>query len=148
MKNVSYGKMIDLKDSLRIDSEVIGNNSRNEEIRAAIVEQRCLVYKMNGKNAGFLIFHTSFFDNAFISLVVVSPTDRRKGVARSLMRNFEELSPTDKIFSSTNQSNEVMQHLFHSLGYVECGSIDHLDEGDPEIIYFKGITTRIKRGGD
>jgi len=33
-----------------------------------------------------------------------------------------------------------MQRLCEHLGYVRSGWIDNLDEGDPEIIYFKRVT--------
>jgi len=56
-----------------------------------------------------------------------------------MIEYFEKISPTKKVFSSTNQSNEKMKKLFLSIGYVESGYIKNLDEGDPEIIYFKQI---------
>jgi hypothetical protein len=34
-------------------------------------------------------------------------------------------------------SNTIMQELFEKLGYIRSGYIENLDEGDPEIIYFK-----------
>jgi RimJ/RimL family protein N-acetyltransferase len=44
-------------------------------------------------------------------------------------------SPTQKIFSSTNESNESMQKVFSANGFVRSGIIKNLDEGDPEIIF-------------
>ncbi|TKD71475.1 GNAT family N-acetyltransferase [Pseudalkalibacillus hwajinpoensis] len=139
MHRVNYSVITHLDDLSQIDAEVIGNERRKKEIEKAIQEQRCLTCDLDGTTVGFLIFHTSFFDHAFISLLMVSPSARRKGVARSLINRFEVVSPTNKIFSSTNNSNKVMHQLFHSLGYVISGSIDHLDEDDPEIIYYKSL---------
>ncbi|WP_407701988.1 GNAT family N-acetyltransferase [Viridibacillus soli] len=130
-------KLIDLDDIMKIDEEVIGDNSRREYIRKAIEEKRCIV--ANDKNiiVGFLIFDTHFFDCSFISLIIVIPTERRKGYATSLIEYIINISPTKKIFSSTNKSNQRMQEVFKANGFIQSGLIGNLDEGDPEIIYFK-----------
>lgn len=137
--------MMHLDDLSQIDSQVIGDDRRRHEIEKAIQEQRCLTCFSDGETAGFLIFHTSFFDYAFISLLMVRPSFRRKGVASSMINHFEQISPTNKIFSSTNQSNMMMHRLFHSLGYMKSGSIEHLDEDDSEIIYYKPLNEYKRR---
>ena len=139
MQTITFPTINDLDEIVRLDSEVIGHEGRREDIRKAIEEQMCLIHKKNGMVTGFLLYHTSFFDNAFISLLIVRHSERRNGIGRSLVQSFEDVSPTSKVFSSTNHSNETMHHFFHSLGYKNSGSIDHLDEGDPEIIYFKQL---------
>ncbi|KEK20758.1 hypothetical protein BAGA_29680 [Bacillus gaemokensis] len=53
------------------------------------------------------------------------------------MKHVENIFSADKIFSSTNKSNEKMQQVFYSLNYINSGYIDNLDDGDPEIIFFK-----------
>lgn len=120
-----------------IDQEVIGDASRTEEIHQAIEEKRCLLYQSTDNIAGFLLFTNDFFGYSFISLVIVKPSERRKGVASALMKAYMQMAKTSKVFSSTNQSNKRMQQLFHNLGFVKSGVIDNLDEGDPEIIYMK-----------
>lgn len=120
-----------------IDQKVIGDASRTEEIQQAIEEKRCLLYQSTDNIAGFLLFTNDFFGYSFISLVIVKPSERRKGVASALMKAYMQMAKTSKVFSSTNQSNKRMQQLFHNLGFVKSGVIDNLDEGDPEIIYMK-----------
>lgn len=140
MDNINYPKNNDLDEIMRIDSEVVGDDNRWAYIKRAIEDDRCLVFKSEQRIVGFLIFDTHFFEHAFISLVIVSPSERKKGVAKALIYVFENISPTEKIFSSTNLSNEVMHNLFHSLGYIKSGTVENLDEGDPEIIYFKHLS--------
>ena len=53
------------------------------------------------------------------------------------MEYFFCISPTKKIFSSTNQSNKRMQEVFKANGFIQSGFVENLDDGDPEIIYFK-----------
>lgn len=137
MKNIHWGELKDLNELVHIDNETIGSDHRRAEIENAINNQQCLVCKMDEEAAAFLLFNRHFFDQVFISLVVVHPLHRNKGLARALISAFEEEFSGEKIFSSTNQSNEIMQHLFHTMGYEKSGFVDNLDEGDPEIIYVK-----------
>jgi len=129
----------DLKEIMFIEEEVIKSNCREAEIRNSIIHNRCVVGCIDERIFGFLIYHHHFFGQFFVELVIVSPRKRRNGVAKSLLRYLEENCQTSKIFSSTNQSNQPMQVVFKTLGYVESGIINNLDEDDPEIIYVKFI---------
>ena len=139
MVQVRIATLNDLEDVIYIDSEVIGNRSREVELRKSIEENRCFVGQMNDQISGFLVYHKHFFSHIFIDLVIVRPTVRRQGVAKTLMKHVENICSTDKIFSSTNKSNEKMQQVFCSLNYVNSGYIDNLDDGDPEIVFFKKL---------
>ena len=55
------------------------------------------------------------------------------------MQHMEQTCTTAKLFTSTNQSNAPMQALLNKLGYRQSGFIENLDEGDPELIYFKRL---------
>lgn len=135
--NVKKPSMKEFESIIAIDREVIGNDSRTEYIKKGVKEERCLVVESDNKLVGFLIFERNFFNCSFITLVIVSPMARRRGVATALIHHFVTISPTEKIFSSTNQSNKDMQKVFVANGFVQSGVIENLDEGDPEIIYFK-----------
>lgn len=137
MNNVIQAQINDLDQIMNIDQDIIGDDSRKDYITNAIKEKQCLVVKEGDLIVGFLVYHNHFFDCAFISLIIVSPTKRRKRYASSLINHFVSMSPTMKIFSSTNQSNEKMKEVFNLNGFVKSGTIENLDEGDPEIIYFK-----------
>jgi predicted acetyltransferase len=137
LKNVLKAKFGDIENIVAVDKEIISNDSRRAYISKAVEEDRCIVVKNNNEIFGFLIFNTNFFDCSFISLIMVSPSERRKGYATSLIDYFVQLSPAKKVFSSTNQSNKDMQKVFIENGFVQSGVIENLDEGDPEIIYFK-----------
>ncbi|QFF99302.1 GNAT family N-acetyltransferase [Psychrobacillus glaciei] len=137
MESLVKSQLNDLDEILNIDREVIGSDSRRKYIKKAIEEERCIAIKNEFSFVGFLIFDTHFFDCSFISLIIVKPTERRKGYASALMEYFISISPTKKIFSSTNQSNKRMQEVFKENGFIQSGFVENLDEGDPEIIYFK-----------
>ncbi|MGV2940550.1 N-acetyltransferase family protein [Mesobacillus sp. LC4] len=137
MVKVVTAQLRDLNAIVQVDRQVIGNTSRKDFIEKAIKQGRCILVNENEDVAGFLIYDTHFFECTFISLVIVSPAKRRKGIASQLMNDLVRMAPTDKIFSSTNRSNESMQKVFEANGFVESGIVENLDEGDPEIIYFK-----------
>ncbi|MBT2640433.1 GNAT family N-acetyltransferase [Bacillus sp. ISL-39] len=139
MKSLEIAQLLDLDSIVKIDEGVIGNNRRRAYIRNSIEDERCIVVKDMNHIVGFLIFDTRFFDCSFISLIIVKPTERRKGYATSLIEYFTSISPTLKIFSSTNKSNHEMQEVFKANGFIQSGFIENLDEDDPEIIYFKSI---------
>ncbi|QHA92227.1 GNAT family N-acetyltransferase [Bacillus sp. N1-1] len=136
MYNVVKANITDLDKIVHVDSEVIGNTSRRNLIRNAIEMGCCIVVQETNNIAGFLTYDTNFFECSFISLIIVSPSKRRKGYASLLMEYMINNSPTAKVFSSTNCSNVRMQKVFEANGFIQSGNIENLDEGDPEIIYF------------
>ncbi|MFU1884144.1 hypothetical protein, partial [Enterococcus faecium] len=70
MNHIVIAQMSDLEKIVNIDNEVICNDSRKDYIKHAIKEEKCLVVKENNFIVGFLIFHTNFFEHAFISLLI------------------------------------------------------------------------------
>ncbi|MDM5315264.1 GNAT family N-acetyltransferase [Fictibacillus sp. b24] len=126
----------DLNEIVDIDQKMIGSDRRKEEIDQAIKEERCLIISSGNEICGFLIYHLQFFECCFISLIMIDPAHQRKGLASSLLSRMTQISPTEKLFSSTNESNESMKRVFTKSGFSKSGKVDNLDEGDPEIIYF------------
>ena len=94
-----------------------------------------LVAFAGGELVGVAEFHTRFFGHLFIELLLVAARHRRRGVASALIAACAAAAPTDRLFTSTNASNLAAQSLFLRSGFQVSGSIDNLDEGDPEIVY-------------
>lgn len=126
----------DLNEIVAIDQNIIGSDRRKEEIDQAIKGERCLIISTENELSGFLIYHVQFFESCFISLIMIDPAHQRKGLASKLLTYMTLVSPTEKLFSSTNESNESMKKVFEKNGFSKSGFVDNLDEGDPEIIYF------------
>jgi ribosomal protein S18 acetylase RimI-like enzyme len=127
---------IDFESIVAIDKEMIGTDRRKEEIKEAINQNRCLIVYQKSDIAGFLIYHTSFFECCFISLIMVKRSYQRRGLASVLLAYMAKISPQIKLFSSANQSNAAMQKVFELNGFIKSGIVENLDEGDPEIIFF------------
>ncbi|TYR77442.1 GNAT family N-acetyltransferase [Rossellomorea vietnamensis] len=141
--NIMAARIADLDALAQLDSEVIGDTSRRNYIEKAISHENCIIVKEDNEIAGFLVYDRNFFDCAFIALIIVSKSKRRMGYASELLHYMADHSPTQKIFSSANQSNYSMQQVFKSNGFVKSGVVENLDDGDPEIIYY-----RLKKGSN
>ncbi|WP_309572294.1 GNAT family N-acetyltransferase [Deinococcus sp.] len=83
------------------------------------------------------VLEHTFFGHAFIAMVYVDPSWRRRGAARALLTHLCAASSTPKVFSSTNLSNAPMHSLFRQLGWEVGGLLNHLDDGDPEVVYVR-----------
>ncbi len=130
----------DIESICRIDALVTGNRLRSDFIAEAVSRGDCLIARIDGATAAFVVLDRRFIvENFFISLLIVHPDFRRKGIAKKLIGRAEKECPLAKIFTSTNQSNSIMKSLLQSLGYDKSGEIENLDEGDPEIIFFKRL---------
>ena len=127
-----------------IDPRVIDTPSRRPFIERAIAARECYVATDGGAIVGYAVFDRSFFDQPFVSLLHVDEAQRRRGIGAALMRHIESICVDDKLFTSTNESNTPMQRLCEQLGFVRSGRIENLDEGDPEIVYFKRLRERVR----
>ena len=120
-----------------VERAAVGNPGRRDFLQDAIEAGQCYVARLDDDCAGLAVLDESFYGNAFISLLIVRPEFRGRGVASALIRHLESVCPTKKLFTSTNESNVVMQKLCEKLGFARSGRIENLDEGDPEVVYFK-----------
>jgi ribosomal protein S18 acetylase RimI-like enzyme len=119
---------------------VIGSNADHTDlVKKSINAGQCLAALIDDKVVGFGILNDSFFNQGFIDLLIVHPEYRRRGVATALIRRMEQICPTVKFFTSTNESNIPARKTCEASGFVRSGYIENLDEGDPEIIYFKRL---------
>lgn len=113
------------------------DNERQKFIVHSVSSAYCHVAVVDNQVAGYGVLEYSFFGQGFISLLHVHSDYRRRGVGAALMQYLESHCSTSKLFTSTNLSNLPMQSLLARLGYVLSGVIHNLDEGDPELVYFK-----------
>jgi ribosomal protein S18 acetylase RimI-like enzyme len=98
-----------------------------------------LVALRESKIVGYVEMAPTFFQRGFVSLLGVRLEHRRQGVATALMKAMEARCQGEKLFTSTNISNQPMQALLGKLEYRLCGVIEELDEGDPELIFVKRL---------
>ena len=136
---IALAAAADLAAVQAIDPLVDGTAGRGEFLARAVAAGQCWLARKGGEIAGFAVFDRSLYDQPFVALLYVVPSRRRSGVATALMSHIESICTGGKLFTSTNASNLPMQRLAERLGFVRSGWIENLDEGDPEIIYFKAL---------
>lgn len=110
---------------------------RRQRVADALVLGECWVAESEGEVLGYAVVNTGFFEQPFVWLVVVAERFRRRGVGSALMRHTLDRFPDRKVFTSTNQSNRAARAMMESLGFERAGQIEHLDEGDPELVYVR-----------
>ena len=95
--------------------------------------------QVGGPITAYGVMRDTFFHQSFIETIYVCPDFRRCGLGAALLRHMEKGCATPKLFTSTNRSNTAMRALLARENFRESGLIDNLDEGDPEVVYFKKL---------
>ena len=133
----------DIDDILDLDEIARGEAIRADFLRDAVEHGNCLVADRAGRVLGYGVLDYSFYGQGFIPLVYVRADSRRHGVGAELIKSLEARCVTQKLFTSTNDSNQPMKALLSQLGFDPSGIIHNLDPGDPEIVYFKRKTSSL-----
>ena len=112
---------------------------RRRFIQNSVRSRTASVAVSDGQVVGYAVLEYSFFAQGFMAMLYIHPGHRRKGIGSEIVRYVESICKTEKLFTSTNESNLPMQALMAKLHYTPSGIINNLDEGDPELVYFKRL---------
>jgi RimJ/RimL family protein N-acetyltransferase len=134
--------IFDADEIYEIDGIALRDDDRRSHLWNELRDGFVWIAEREETALGYAVANLHFFGNPFIELLVVHCDHRRQGVAQALIATIEAWVGSDKLFTSTNASNLPMQRLCERLGFVRSGQIDNLDEGDPELIYFKRLKPR------
>ncbi|MEU1283606.1 GNAT family N-acetyltransferase [Kitasatospora sp. NPDC005856] len=77
-----------------------------------------------------------------LTMLMVAPGARRRGVGELLLDAVESTCTTPKSFTSTNVSNQPVQRLLQRVGWHTVGLLHGLDDGDPELFFLRPRTRR------
>ena len=110
---------------------------RIEKISTAINQGECYIAKETASIIGFAIMNYHFFDFGFVDLIIVEEEHRLRGFGGGLLDYLVRQCKTEKLFTSTNESNTPMLMFLVKAGFIPCGQIDALDDGDPELFFVK-----------
>ena len=128
----------DLAAVLALDSFSPVGHSRTELLTRRVESGAVLIFERDARLLGFAVVRTrTFFGLDFVELLCVAPSDRRTGVGIYLLAEAVAQSSTHRVFTSTNQSNAPMIGLLKSATWQFSGRLEGIDEGDPELIYYK-----------
>lgn len=121
-----------------VDVAAGADEDRRTLISNGIAHQGCWIAGRDDLALGYLVLsRRHFFGRDFVSLLAVQADARRQGLASALVETAETSATTRQLFTSTNRSNRPMRALLEKRGYAEAGVIDHLDPGDPELVFVK-----------
>lgn len=124
---------------IAIDHIAATEETRRQHIREWVRRGCAIIALIDERVVGYTVLEYTFFSCGFISMLIVQEAYRRKGIATALVKRLEETCKTAKLFTSTNESNAPMQAFMASMSYEPSGIVHNLDEGDPELFYFKRV---------
>ena len=132
--NVREGSPADASVLVAFDHVAQHDTHRTTMIEHALAEGRVLLAEREKEIAGFLLHSDRLLGHPLIELIYVRDTTRRQGIASLLICEHLRSSRDRSVFTTTNESNTPARQLFERVGFVTCGRIEGLDEGDPEIV--------------
>lgn len=139
LMNIRQATIADIESIIEFDHVAQVDEARRSYIAGAVEAESVWVFVMHKQVAGFVIIEYTFFGYGFVALLYTHTDYRRQGIGTALMQHVESICKTEKLFTSTNESNRAMHLLLAQIEFVPSGIINNLDEGDPEIIYYKPI---------
>jgi ribosomal protein S18 acetylase RimI-like enzyme len=129
----------DHQSLMEVDEYAQTDRTRAAYIKDCLAADECLVGEIGTDVFGFVVLNYSFFNFGFVPLIMVAEPFRRQGLGLRLLTEAAERCESSKLFISANASNKAAQALFAKAGFVQSGSIENLNDGEPELIYFKSV---------
>lgn len=131
----------DVSAAAQIDASVTGTHARTSYLRVISERGGLRLALDQNQIVGFCCIDDQyFFEKAFISLLIVDQSSRRRGIGQGLLE--ATASEKSEIWTSTNCSNAEMRGLLAKSGWKFCGEIEGLDDRDPEMFFKKSHRTR------
>ena len=143
---VSHGA--DLSALAELAAPVIGPERAGPFVRSHFEHHHLLVAEDAGVVTGFIAYRTDWFQCTFVSLIAVRPEYRRRGIARGLFRAVEGISPSPRLFSSTEETNAAAIQMHTAIGFTPSGHIDNLPQGYRELLFYKRLFQGVHQRGE
>jgi len=129
----------DVEAVMELTTGVLGPERAGPFVRSHLERHHVLVAEEDERVIGVLAFRTDWFQCTLVSLVSVEKDFRRRGVARALYRRVEDMSPSPRVFSSTEETNAISIQMHRGLGFTPSGHIDNLPQGYRELLFYKRL---------
>jgi GNAT superfamily N-acetyltransferase len=129
----------DMDTVMGLAADVIGPERAGPFVRSHVERHHLLIAEDDAGVLGFIAYRTDWFQCTFVTLVSVDAEHRKRGIARALYRAVEDMSPSPRIFSSTEETNPVAIRMHTALGYTPSGHIDNLPQGYRELLFYKRL---------
>jgi len=136
---IRHPQRADLATVVELASDVIGPERVGPFVRSHVERHHLLIAESDDEVVAMLAYRTDWFQCTLVSLVSVRKDFRRRGVARALFARVAEMSPSPRIFSSTEETNGIAIQMHTALGFVPSGYIDNLPQGYRELLFYKRL---------
>lgn len=138
--------MIEIRNAVLEDYDEINSfDVFASDRKAEISRGEVMVAILDGKFAGYMTHNRCFYLRPFIQFICVHDNYKRKGVAKALFlfaEDFYNGQGDELIFSSTEDDNKIMLHLFEKYGWEKSGEIENIQK-QTEVVFIK----RLKNAG-
>ena len=124
---------------MALAGQVLSAERAGPFVRSHLERHHLLVARDGDDVVGILAYRTDWFQCTFVSLVSVRADHRKRGIARALFRAVEGMSPSPRLFSSTEETNPVAIQMHTALGFQPSGYIDNLPQGYRELLFYKRL---------
>ena len=114
---IRMGETSVVEEIIRFDHIAVKCASRREFIERWVEAGRCFVAVSDGRVAGYGVLEYTFYAHGFVAMLYVAERFRGLGIGAALMGRLERECRTDKIFTSTNESNLAMQGTAWEAGF-------------------------------
>ena len=142
MIEIRLPRLTDTAPLADLAATVIGAARVGAFIKSHLERHHLIVAEAGGEVVGLLAYRTDWFQCTFVSLVVVRDDFRRRGIAREFFRSVEVVSPTPRIFSSTEETNAAAIRMHTALGFTPSGYVDNLPQGTRELLFYRRVPPR------
>ena len=142
MIEIRLPRLADAVPCAELATLVIGEERAGAFIKSHLERHHLIVAESDEDIVGFLAYRIDWFQCTFVSLVVVRDDYRRRGIAREMFKAVEAMSPTPRLFSSTEETNAVSIRMHAALGFAPSGYIDNLPQGSRELVFYRRIPPR------
>ncbi len=142
MIEIRLPRLADTTPCAALAALVIGEERAGAFIKSHLERHHLIVAEADDDIVGFLAYRTDWFQCTLVSLVVVREDYRRRGIAREFFKAVEAVSPTPRLFSSTEETNAVSIRMHAALGFAPSGHIDNLPQGPRELVFYRRIPPR------
>lgn len=130
----------DLDAVMGLAAEVVGPERAGPLVRSHVERHHLLVAEAETEVVGFIAYRTDWFQCTLVTMIAVQKDHRRRGVARALYRAVEAMSPSPRLFSSTEETNSASIRMHTALGFAPSGHVDNLPQGYRELLFYKRLT--------
>jgi GNAT superfamily N-acetyltransferase len=137
--DIRHAQAADLPAVMDLAAGLIGPERAGPFVRSHVERHHLLVADSGEAVVGVLAYRTDWFQCTFVSLVCVREDFRHRGVARALFKAVEQMSPSPRLFSSTEETNAASIRMHTALGFTPSGHIDNLPQGYRELLFYKRL---------